>query len=110
MSSLRVGVSMSVLLCNLFVSYMCIPLSSDIDKTKISATYNEAASKTAVYNCIPLHECKHYYTLFGDIMSENLSENALTFYNRISCGLDDHEKDVKGVHVYKGKTNVQLFY
>ena len=108
MSSLRVGVSM--LLCNLFVSHMCIPLFIDTDKTKISDTFNEAAAKTTVYNCIPLHECKHYYTLFGDIMSENVSEKALSFYNRISCRLDDHEKDIKGVKIYKGKINVQHFY
>ena len=106
MSSPTVRVSVAVLLCNLCVSYMCIPLSSDADKTKIGDTYNEAAANTSDYNCIPLNECKQYYTLLGDIMSENVSEDALEFYNRISCQLDDQENDVKLVNIYKGKLNV----
>jgi len=87
-------------LCNFFICCMSTPIENGSLNKDISSgnIHHESIS----YHCKPLHECKHYHNLFGDMMSESISDNALKFFQRIKC-----DEDLEESGVYKVKCPVE---
>ena len=84
-----------LVLCNFFVCYMSTPIENGNLNKNISS--DNMHHESINYQCKPLHECKHYHKLFGDMMSESISDNALKFFQRIKC-----DEDLEESGIYKG--------
>ena len=85
-----------LVLFDFFFCYMSSPI--DTNSLKKDITSNNIRNESTNYHCRPLHECKHYHNLFGDMMSESISDKALKFFQRIKC-----DEGLEETGVYKGK-------